>query len=117
MKNVKRKVNFSQVCVWQGVTLGGATTKEFERFLLLESGVRIQYLETILTGPDLTRDGDPVPGTGGRSDIFFAVHDKDIPKFSLERFRVGVKWLEDLISEANGGNKLYPERVKEYKTW
>ena len=53
----------------------------------------------------------------GRNDVFFAVHDKDISHFCLPRIQYGIRWLDDAISETNGGNRFYPERVNDYRSW
>ena len=76
---------------------------------------RVQYLETILTKPDL----DDPENTGGRSDVFFAVHQDDIEKFAVRRLQYGIRWIEDAMSNVNGYhlNPLYPEYVEGYKSW
>jgi hypothetical protein len=115
-ENVERKPGFSQVCVWMGVTEVEDRVEEFEKFFLYTfSGTRIQYLETILTNPDRTPFGSIVEETGGRSDVFFAVHSEDIAKFAVPRLQYGIRWIEDVY--LNGGGYLYPERVAEYRTW
>jgi hypothetical protein len=51
-----------------------------------EFGTRIQFLEEIETSPD--RQGAKiVEGTGGRHDLFFAVHDKDLGNFAIPRLQ------------------------------
>ena len=111
MKNVKLPKGHSQVCVWPGCMLGDHTPEDFEKFIAGEfKGTRAKFLEIILTNPD---PGDPE--TGGRSDLFFSVNSDDLGKFSVPRLAYGIRWIEDVYG--NNGGHLYPERVKEYKTW
>jgi hypothetical protein len=112
----ERKDGFTQVCVWPGTVLGADNVAEFEQFFKDEMGTRVQYLEEILTYPDI-KDGMIVDGTGGRNDLFFAVHDEDIGKFAIPRLTMGIRWYEDVVD--NGGLKLYPnpDKVNKYYSW
>lgn len=112
--NVDRKENFTQVCVWPGTVVGEESIADFQEWFLEEFGTRVQYLEEVVTAPDLVEDV-AVPGTGGRNDVFFAVHDDDIGKFAVPRLSVGIRWLEDIYG--NGHGHIYPERVADYKSW
>lgn len=116
-KNVERKDGFSQVCIWRGTTVKEEEIPEFEKFFMDEFGVRVQYLETIDTLPDTCDCGITQPDTGGRNDVFFAVHKEDIPKFAVKRLAHGISWIEDALCPANYSSKIYPSRVFEYKTW
>jgi len=109
-ENVQLADGHTQVCVWPGTTLEEGQEQDFEQFLLEDLGARGQYLEQITTNPDDS-------GPGGRIDLFFAVHDDDIGKFAVPRLAYGMRWIEDAISAANGGNTLYPTRVEKYATW
>lgn len=113
---VARKEGFTQVCVWPGTIVQPEEVPAFEKMFLDEMKTRVQFLETILTAPDF-QNGSPVEGTGGRQDVFLAVHTDDIGKFSILRLPMRIRWIEDVIADINGGNVLYPARVKEYKTW
>ena len=110
--NIERKEDYNQVCVWPG-TMIGSEIKKFEKFMLESFKVRVQYLEEIKTLPDTKGDTE----TGGRIDVFFAIHKDDVAKFSLSRFTIGVRWIEDVLSKENYRNKIYPKRVFKYKTW
>ena len=112
---MKNKSKFSQVCVWPGTVVGAEKVKDFEQFIKKEFGVRVKYIEEILTSPDV-RNGFPVEGTGGRNDLFFKVHSDDIMKFAIPRLQVGIRWVEDVLDN-EGGMSLYPERVVNYRTW
>jgi hypothetical protein len=92
------------------------TEQKFVDLMQEKFGVRIQFLEEILTKPDTVR-GVKVEGTGGRSDLFFAVHSEDVGKFAVPRLMAGIRWIEDVLARGNGGARLYPTRVKEYKCW
>lgn len=115
-ENIKKKENYNQVCVWPGTIVGKDKIDDFEKFMLDNLNVRVQYLEEISTLPD-KKDGKNVEGTGGRTDVFFAVHDEDVGKFSIPRLSYGIRWIEDVLSKINYKNKIYPKRVSEYKTW
>ena len=116
MGNVKTKEGFSQVCVWPGTVVGKDAIKEFEKFIKDECDTEIQYLEEIETFPD-KKNGKEVKGTGGRNDVFFAVKAEDISKFAVKRLAFGIRWIEDVLSSVNYHSEIYPERVKEYRTW
>jgi len=52
-----------------------------------------------------------VPGTGGRLDAFFLVHEADIPKISTaKRGNMGFRWWSDIIG--NGATRLYPLKFR-----
>lgn len=111
----KREPKFSTVAVWHNTLLAKEQVADFVAFIKDGLNSRIQFLETIWTKPDLDEQGDPVPKTGGGSDLFFAVHDEDVSKFSTQRFKYSdMRWLTDVIAPVNGGNTRYPERVREY---
>ena len=114
MSNTTTNTGYNQVCVWPGTLVGAERLKEFEEFMAIRFDVRVLYLEEVTTAPDY-RNGYPVEDTGGRNDVFFAVHDDDIAKFAVARVSYGIRWIEDVY--ANGGGALYPERIAEYQTW
>ncbi len=118
MKNVDKRENFSQVCVWPGTIVTNQQIHEFEGYFK-ENGFRVQYLESLLTNPDRDENGIAVPETGGRTDAFFAVHNDDVMKFAIPRLQMGIRWIEDVLeNEARETeHSIYPERVKEYRTW
>ena len=115
--NTVKKEKFNQVCVWEGTTVGDDKIKEFENFMMKQFKTRIQYLEEIETNPDLDANGEPIEGTGNRSDLFFSVHNDDVGKFAVPRLQYGIRWIEDVLDKDNYQQKLYPSRVFEYKTW
>jgi hypothetical protein len=116
-KNVEKKEGFCQVCVWPGTIVEEGKEREFEDFMLKELGTRVRFLETILTKPDKRKDGTDDPDTGGRADVFFAVHDEDVGKFAVPRLGYGIRWIEDALAKCNHTAHLYPSRVKKYKIW
>lgn len=119
--NVELKENFSQVCVWPGCGVLKCeephTIEEFEKLMMERMKTRVQYLEEIETKPDTDSTGSPVPGTGGRIDLFFAVHNEDIGHFAIPRMTVGIRWIEDVLSSCNYHSRIYPERVFDYCSW
>ena len=100
---------YKTVCVMPGTVLGQERVPEFEAYFLESEGVRVRYLEEVVTGPSMDNKGSPIAGTGGRNDPLFAVHDADVPRFAVRRFAHGVKWLEDVL---NKDAHIYPERLR-----
>lgn len=107
--------DFTQVVVWPGTLVGQSNVADFEKFILDELGTRVEYLEEVVTYPDMDDNGQPVEGTGGRNDLFFAVHKEDIAKFAVPRLAYGMRWIEDVYG--NGHGDLYPLRISHYRTW
>ena len=110
------KIYKRQICVWEGTIFndeGRAPTaeeiKNFENFMLAETGCHIKYLETVITLPDRDENNNLVPETGGRHDVFVTVRDKDLPKFAMKRMLYGIKWWEDVLGHGNG--VIYPQEV------
>lgn len=117
-QNVEFSEPFVQVCIWPGTLVNGKI-REFEAFMLEEFGTRVKYLEEIKTAPDI-RGGFPVEDTGGRNDVFFAVHKDDLQKFAVPRLQMGIRWIEDVLTNErirHNDCSLYPERVKDYRRW
>ena len=104
--------NFNQLCVWPGTVLGVATPKDFEDFFKDEMGVRVKYHTEVETLPDVDDNGNALPNTGGRNDLFFFIHDNDIGKFAVERLQMGIRWWEDVIVY-NDNAHLYTEEFIE----
>ena len=98
--------NYTQLCVWPGTLLGDNTPDDFEQFIKNELGVKVKYYTEIITKPDLDKDGNYIPDTGGRNDLFFYVHDEDVAKFALPRLQMGIRWWEDVI-KYNDNSHLY----------
>jgi len=121
MENVERKEHFKQVCIIHGLDIIDENnvdcSEDFVKFMLDKVGVRIQFLEQIATFPDIDKNGEQVEGTGGRHDIFFAVHNDDVGKFTLPRFQLKARWIEDVLAECNYHSPIYPKRVFDYCIW
>ena len=116
-ENVLLKEGFSQVLMMHGVD-APPSAKEFEDLIgSALNGARIQYLEQVLTEPDIDEDGCRIEGTGGRSDLLFAVHNDDMGiSLSLLRLQFGMRWIEDVIRYNDNAN-LYPARLDGYCRW
>jgi len=101
---------YKQLCVWPGTMLGDGTPEQFEQFIQEQFGVRIKFVEEVVTNPG---NG----GEGGRHDLFFYVHNNDAGKFAVPRLQAGIKWWEDVIG--NKSHTIYPREVIEKypKTW
>lgn len=102
---------YNQLCVLQG-TLEPDSKKEFNKFFKENFGVRVKYAGQTYTLPD-----PGVKGTGGRSDLLFFIHDDDIQKFAIPRFKMGIRWWEDVFY--NKMQYLYNKEIlnKYPKTW
>lgn len=121
--NVQRLENYGQVCVWpaclvvQDENTRDQEITEFIEIMKEKMNVHVQYLEEIKTLPDLDENEKPIPNTGGRNDLFFAVHKDDIMHFSIPRLQIGIRWIEDVLAKGNYRSPIYPERVFEYCSW
>lgn len=121
--NIELKDGFTQVCIWPGCIVvndedsSQDKINEFEQFMFDKFKARVQYLEEIKTKPDHDKEYKPVKDTGGRNDLFFAVHNESIGLFAIPRLAVGIRWIEDVLSTGNYGCHIYPDRIFEYITW
>ena len=100
--------NYTQLCVWQGITLEGSSVQELEEFFLEKFNTRIKYHTEVKTQPDLDKDGNPIPETGGRNDLFFYAHSDDLEHFAVPRLHAGIRWWEDVVVY-NDNRYLYTE--------
>ena len=118
MENIQKNENYNQVCVWPGTLLPEDQVNDFIQFFG-DEGFRVQFLESIKTFPDRDDQGSMIEGTGGRSDILFAIHDEDIGKFAIPRLQFGIRWIEDVLDNEsnNSDHSVYPERIRGYRTW
>lgn len=104
---------YHQIGIVQGMALAEKDIEDFEKFALEELGGKIKYLETVKTKPDIDENGNAVPGTGGRSDVFVAIHEDSIKtSFSIKRLQFGIRWLEDVI-KYNNHSYLYSTEILE----
>ena len=115
-QNIGYPDNFTQVCVWQGMAVEEKDRHDFQEWFL-KNGYRVILLESITTGPDRDIDGNVDSETGGRIDTFFVIHNEDILKFSIPRLSMGIRWIEDVLDNEEEGRSIYPDRVKEYRSW
>ena len=117
-KNTTRMEGYTQVCVWPDQILPGTNIKNFIQYFR-DQGFRIQHLETLITSCDRDNFGVPIPETGGRIDVIFAIHDDDLMRFCTSILRKKVRWIEDVLdNEARKKNySTYPLRVHKYRTW
>jgi len=114
---VAREVGYNQVCVWPSTLVGAEKIEEFVQHMRMQFGARVQYLEEIYIIPGQAYVPGPADTNERRCELFFAVHDDDLVKFAIPRLAYGIRWVEDVLSEINGDAYMYPERVKQYKTW
>lgn len=101
---------FTQLCVWQGTTLGGTTPEEFEVDMEGMFGAKFKFDSIQVTKPIPNREG-------GRSDLFFYVQDGYPMSFPVERLKNGIRWWEDVL--LNGNGHLYSQEFLDAhpKTW
>ena len=104
----KENDEFNQLCVMEGTLFPEGGVDEFHKFFKNEMGVRVKFENQVKTLPDI-KDGEPVPDTGDRNDLFFYIHNDDIGKFAVPRLQMGIKWWEDIL--LNGNVKLYDQDV------
>jgi hypothetical protein len=102
------KGKYNQLCVLQGTIMPDGGAKELETFFKDEMGVKVKFETEVKTLPDM-QDGEPIPDTGDRNDLFFYIHDDDIGNFAVPRLGMGIKWWEDVL--LNGNGKLYDQDV------
>ena len=69
----ERSDGYNQVCVWPATIVPDNEVEEFETWFMNEFNTRVQFLETILTAPDI-KDGSPVPDSGGRSNGEWSIY-------------------------------------------
>lgn len=102
---------FTQLCVWEGTSMGSSTAEEFEAFILNQFNTRVKFAEEVTTLPSLDESGNAIPDTGGRTDLFFYAHSDDLGGFAIQRLQAGIRWWEDVIG--NGSGVLYTEEILE----
>ena len=110
LQNLQKAKDHHQVCVWPGTEMPENEIQDMEEWFKSCFDVRVKFLECIITNPNSN-------GPGGRSDLLFTIHKDDVLKFAAPRLEHGIRWLEDVVSSANGGYSLYPVRVHDYKCW
>ena len=101
---------FNQLCVWPGTVLGDSTPQDLVDFFQEELNTRIQFEAEIITNPDLDENGNSIKDTGGRHDLFFYVHDEDVPHFAVPRLQMGIRWWEDVVGY-NDNSHLYSTEI------
>ena len=108
--SIALRESFHQVCVWPGTNVETSEIADFERFFLNEFKTRIHFLETVVTGPSINGD-IPIPGSGGRHDVFFAIHDDDVMHFATTRLALGIRWVDDAMQDSAS---IWPDHIREY---
>lgn len=107
---------YSQLCLIRGFEIGIDQIEEFEGIILNKFGVRIKYDVQVKTLPLLDEEGYVIPGTGGRNDLFFYIHEEDVEKFSISRMHLGVRWWEDVIAHESNRDSYHPSFIKSRPT-
>lgn len=68
--------------------------------------VSVTVVGTVKTLPSRDESGDPMTGTGGRSDFFFCIKGPGVLKFAVRRLQHGMRWWEDVYF--NKQEDIYP---------
>jgi len=102
-EKIEESKPYSQVCVWEGITVPDNEIKEFENHFKNEYGVRIKFIEVWFKK------------SIGVAYCLFKIHEDDISKFATIRFSIGrIRWIEDVI---DNNKSLFPKRIKDMRTW
>lgn len=100
MNNNTSEPKFEQVCVWPFTLCPPDEAKAFEEFFADKFGVRVRYI-----GENKVSDK--------QTDTLFYIASQDIPKFAVPRLGDGIRWLEDVINNAEErGGYPVPKGVK-----
>lgn len=96
--------DYTQVMVWQGVKT--RSPEEFERFAKTKLNIRVKFLTQYRTLKTSGRQA-----SGGRNDILFAIHHKDINEFSIKRLTLEYppSWFEDYYDH---NKEIIPNLIK-----
>ena len=92
---------YNQVCYWTYTFTSKYTAKDFEDFMYNELGVRVEWLESIVT-----TDNE----NNFREDTVFAIHSDDIERLKRTNHMKGIEWIEDALNNYS----YLPERLNLY---
>ena len=95
--------DFNQKVIWCGTVVGEDKVREFVAWIKDEFDCRAEYVCEYETLADLE------PGSGGRNDLMFAIHNDDVAKFAVPRLQFEMRWWEDCLD--NFG-KIIPPSIK-----
>ena len=106
---------FKQLCVMTATLCDDP--EGFEK-AFKDLGFTVKFAEVTLTNPDYDGEGQPIPETGGRSDILFYIASDEILKFAILRLGMGIRWWEDVVSYNNHSSWYKKEILDKYPvTW
>jgi hypothetical protein len=102
---------YKRIAIWPGVFIGNdeKQIQEFENWALKEWGVKVKYLEDVLTF-DKDVFGDPIEGKAGRNDLLFSVYEDDLEKFENVKKIAGIQWWADMLKIRTERGR-YPKEV------
>jgi hypothetical protein len=94
---------YQQIVCWEGTELGVDEEAMFVTFVQEELALQhdVQVIGTVKTLPGRN-------GPGGRIDLFFFIHNDDVPRAATRRLKFGMRWINDCIAPENGGPGIYP---------
>lgn len=86
--------------VWPGTVLEDDQHTDF--LLFLKDSLRLEFPARVIGSVDtLPGQGGP----GGRTDLLFTIHAKDIPRCAMRRLQFGMRWWCDVKAQ---DSKIYP---------
>lgn len=106
----QRDKNYKQVCVIHNMNLPSTRYETFNKTLAsvfnLTKDIRIIGVIETLPGAG---------GPGGRSDLFFIVHEDDIEKLcNNQRISYGIRWWEDVLFNLSPQEQeIYPKAFRQ----
>ena len=99
------------VCVWPGTLVGQEDVEVFNSTMSEQLGVKITYLEEVVTNPN---PGETLEESGGRNDVFFEMDEDDLDEVTLPFMMMDIFPImnvdEELMNKMNE-TKLYPQEV------
>lgn len=69
-----------------------------------------KIIGVVETLPNKDSDGNIIPGTGGRKDLFFFINDKDEKRFMTWKFTYSMIYWEDVFY--NHEEEIYPLKFR-----
>ena len=103
------KPDYETMTIWEGIDFKDEDIPKMNE-MFKENGFHPpQIVALVKTLPDV-ENGEVIEGTGGRSDLFFKVHNADIGKFAVWRFQYGMRWWEDVFFNHQEG--IYPQEIR-----
>lgn len=95
MNNNTNETKFEQVCVWPFTLCEQNEAEAFTAFFADKFGVKVKFI-----GENKVNDK--------QTDVLFYIASDDIGKFAVPRLQIGIRWLEDVVANAEANSAFYP---------